>query len=213
MIHPPSSNSGASGGIACRSRDRGFPAAVCVSVNEAVVHGVPTDIPFQEGDIVGIDAGLVYKGLYTDSARTIAVGKVSGDIAHLLRVTKEALSLGIAQATIGNTTGDIGHAIQAYVESESFGIVRQLVGHGHVSVDGRRVDIPSFLVDAGHAVRLSEAARRIPTVIDEIAADRPLPEWLERDADRGGGRVARLPRRADVELPIDEHLIVSFYAR
>jgi small subunit ribosomal protein S4 len=92
-------------------------------------------------------------------------------------------------------------------------MARQLVNHGHLQVDGRRVDIPSFLVEPGQRVRLTDGARQIPTVIEEMEANRPLPDWLERDQDRAGGVVARLPTRADVEHPIDEQLIVSFYSR
>lgn len=92
-------------------------------------------------------------------------------------------------------------------------MARQLVGHGHVTVDGQRVDIPSFMVDAGQSVGLTEAAGRIETVSQEMAAGRPLPGWLERGAGRAEGRVTRLPARSDVELPIEERLIVSFYSR
>lgn len=109
---------------------KGFPAAICVSVNEAVVHGLPSDIPFESGDLVSIDAGLIYNGLYTDSARTVPVSRVSGQEHRLLDVTRQALQLGINTATLGNTTGDIGHAVQTYVESYGFGVVEQLVGHG-----------------------------------------------------------------------------------
>jgi small subunit ribosomal protein S4 len=92
-------------------------------------------------------------------------------------------------------------------------MARQLVNHGHVLVDDRRVDIPSFLVEAGQLVRLTDTARRMPTVADELRAGRPSPAWLERDAESAAGRVLRVPSREDVELPIDEELIVSFYSR
>lgn len=107
-----------------------YPAAICVSLNEQVVHGIPNDTPFQEGDIVSIDAGLSLQGLIVDSARTVGVGTVSLEHQHLMKVTKEALALGIAQAKIGNRTGDIGYAVQSYVEGEGFEVVRALVGHG-----------------------------------------------------------------------------------
>ena len=122
----------------------GFPNGVCVSVNDAVVHGLPTDIPFQEGDIVGIDYGLIYKGLYTDSARTIAIGTISPEKQRLLDVTKKALDIGIAAATVGATTGDIGHAVQTYVEGEGFGVVRQLVGHGVGYGVHEKPSVPNF---------------------------------------------------------------------
>ncbi|HET6380616.1 MAG TPA: 30S ribosomal protein S4 [candidate division Zixibacteria bacterium] len=91
-------------------------------------------------------------------------------------------------------------------------MARQLVNHGHVRVDGRRVDIPSFLVEARHRVELTEGAARIPAVADEMNAGRPLPAWLERDGERAG-RVVRLPQRADIDVPVDEAQIVGYYSR
>lgn len=108
-----------------------FPAALCVSRNDEVVHGIPTDIPLADGEIVGLDVGLIYQDrYYLDSARTVIVGTASPETAHLLAVTKEALRRGIEAATIGHTVGDIGYAIQSYVEREGLGVVQQLVGHG-----------------------------------------------------------------------------------
>ena len=91
-------------------------------------------------------------------------------------------------------------------------MARQLVSHGHVRVDGRRVNVPSFLVEPGHVVELTEEAAKLPVVIEERAARRPVPEWLEPIGDRGG-RVVRLPERADIDAPIDELQIVGFYSR
>lgn len=92
-------------------------------------------------------------------------------------------------------------------------MARQLVSHGHVRIDGQRVNIPSFLIDEGQSVTLSDDARKIPAVAEELAARRPLPEWLQLDGPSGAGRVVRRPQRADVDLPIDERLVTSFYAR
>lgn len=125
----------------------GFPDVLCTSVNEVVVHGVPNDEPLQEGDIVGLDFGVVYKGWYSDTAVTVGVGEISHDARRLINVTKKALRLGIKKAKPGSTTGDIGNTIQRYVEDEGFSIVRELVGHGigtdlhedpHVPNFGRR---------------------------------------------------------------------------
>lgn len=91
-------------------------------------------------------------------------------------------------------------------------MARQLVGHGHVRVDGQRVTIPSYRVAEGERIALTTTAAKLPTVVEEIGAGRQLPEWLTRDG-AAGGRVDRLPRRDDIELPIDERLIISFYAR
>jgi len=108
-----------------------FPAALCVSVNDAVVHGFPSDTPFQAGDLVGLDLGLIYMDkYYLDSARTVVVGSATPDNQKLIEITQESLRRGIAAAQLKNTTGDIGAAIQQYVEGEGYSVVRQLVGHG-----------------------------------------------------------------------------------
>ncbi len=108
-----------------------FPAALCTSVNEAVVHGIPSkDVILKEGDIVGLDIGMKYKGLYTDTAITVGVGKVSTKAQKLMDVTKKALSEAIKQAKVGNSVGDIANAAQTIVEKAGFNVVRDLVGHG-----------------------------------------------------------------------------------
>ena len=109
---------------------RGYPATLCVSVNHVVVHGIPNDVAFEEGDIVGIDMGAIVNGYYADSARTVAAGTVPMEVQRLLDVTREALHRGIAQAVDGHRVGDIGHAIQTYAEGFGFTVVRDLVGHG-----------------------------------------------------------------------------------
>jgi methionyl aminopeptidase len=109
---------------------RGYPASLCVAINEQVVHGIPGPRKLAEGDIVGLDVGVEMGGYYADSARTVAVGTVTAEAERLLRVTREALERGIAQARAGNRVGDISHAIQRHVESHGFSVVRSLVGHG-----------------------------------------------------------------------------------
>jgi methionyl aminopeptidase len=108
----------------------GCPSTLLISVNEQVVHGLPTDRPFQDGDIVSVDCGSVYKGYYGDHAYTFEIGEVKPEVKKLLEVTKECLYLGIAQATIGNRIEDIGWAIQQHAEKHGYGVVRDLVGHG-----------------------------------------------------------------------------------
>ena len=108
----------------------GCPSTLLVSVNEQVVHGLPTDKPLEEGDIVSVDCGAVYKGYYGDHAYTFQIGKVSADIKKLLKVTKECLYKGIEQCTVSNRLEDIGWAIQQHAESHGYGVVRDLVGHG-----------------------------------------------------------------------------------
>lgn len=108
----------------------GFPATLCISVNDVVVHGIPDGYVLQEGDIVSVDCGTVYKGFYGDSAYTFPVGEVDAETALLLKTTEESLRLGAEKAVEGNRTGDIGHAIQSYCEAKGFSVVRELVGHG-----------------------------------------------------------------------------------
>ena len=108
----------------------GFPAALCISVNDTVVHGFPSDYVLKEGDIVSVDCGTLYKGYNGDSAYTFPVGEVDAETAELLRVTKESLYKGIEKAVDGNRIGDIGHAVQTYAESFGFSVVRELEGHG-----------------------------------------------------------------------------------
>ncbi len=107
-----------------------FPAAICTSVNDVVVHGIPGKEVLAEGDIVGLDIGMIYKNLFTDTAITVAVGSVDEKKQKLINTTKRALEIGIQQAVIGNKTGDIGHAVQTFAEKEGFSVVRDLVGHG-----------------------------------------------------------------------------------
>ncbi len=108
----------------------GCPSTLLISKNETVVHGLPTDVPLEEGDVVSIDCGSILDGYYGDHAYTFEVGEVAEDVKKLLRVTKECLYLGIAEFKSGNRVGDIGFAIQKHAEDHGFGVVRDLVGHG-----------------------------------------------------------------------------------
>jgi len=107
-----------------------FPATLCISVNSAVVHGIPNDTPFKEGDLVSFDIGCEYDGLYTDTATTVSIGNVSETTRRLIEVTKESLEAAVKVVKPGVRTGDIGAAVQAVAEKAGFGIVRDLVGHG-----------------------------------------------------------------------------------
>lgn len=108
----------------------GFPASICASVNDEVVHGIPGDRILKEGDIVGLDFGVIYNGFYGDSAITVPVGQISTESQKLLQVTEEALYKGIAKAQAGNRLFDISEAVQRHVESNGFSVVRDFVGHG-----------------------------------------------------------------------------------
>ena len=118
------------GGIPSFKNYHGFPAGLCVSLNQTVVHGIPNKIPFKEGDLVGLDVGMQYKGLYTDTALTVAVGKVNKESEQLLNVTKKALDIGLSKVSPHNYIGDIGAAIEEYIKPFGYGIVRDLCGHG-----------------------------------------------------------------------------------
>lgn len=108
----------------------GFPYSLCASVNEEIVHGFPSERILKEGDIIGLDLGVLYKGYNSDMAITVAVGKVSFEAKRLLMVTKKALKRGIKKVRPGNTIGDIGNTIQRYVEDQGLVVVRDLCGHG-----------------------------------------------------------------------------------
>ena len=108
----------------------GFPNSLCTSVNEQVVHGIPSDVPLKEGDIISVDCGAILNGYYGDHAFTFAVGEVSDDVKQLLKVTEESLYLGIEQIRSGNRIGDVGYAVQQHAEKHGYGVVRELVGHG-----------------------------------------------------------------------------------
>ena len=109
---------------------RGYPCTLCASVNEEVVHGIPSARALRSGDVISLDMGVKLNGFYGDSAVTVAVGAVSDEAAALLRVTREALDKGIAQVQLGGRISDIGHAIQKHVETHGFSVVREFVGHG-----------------------------------------------------------------------------------
>jgi len=119
-----------SGGVPSFKNYKGFPHTLCISLNENVVHGFPSDYELQGGDIISIDCGVYYKGFHSDSAYTYPVGKVDDDVDMLLKITKESLYEGIREAVHGNRIGDIGFAVQTYTERHGYSVVRELVGHG-----------------------------------------------------------------------------------
>ena len=108
----------------------GFPASLCISVNEVVVHGFPSEYVLKDGDIISVDCGVFHQGFHSDSAYTYPVGEVSPKVLSLLKATRDSLYLGIEKAVYGNRIGDIGNAIQKFVEAKGFTVVRELVGHG-----------------------------------------------------------------------------------
>lgn len=107
-----------------------FPASICASVNDVVVHGIPNDTPLKDGDIVSIDCGTKLNGFCGDSCYTFLVGEVSDEVRNLCKTTKEALYKGIEQAIVGRRLGDIGYAVESHCVSQGYGVVREFVGHG-----------------------------------------------------------------------------------
>lgn len=157
----------------------GYPASICVSVNDEVVHGIPTKHRIlQEGDIVSLDAGLIYKGYHSDAARTHAVGQISEEARKLIEVTKQSFFEGIKMAKAGNHLHDISNAIDAYIKPYGYGIVRDLVGHGigtHLHEDPQ---IPNF-AQKRKGIRL-EAGMTL-AIEPMINIGRPDVEWLDDD--------------------------------
>jgi methionyl aminopeptidase len=121
-----------------------FPNTLCLSVNDVVVHGIPSAYRLQEGDIISVDCGTRYKGYYGDSAYTFAVGEINEAAKQLLKVTRESLFKGIEQAIEGNRIGDISAAIQGHVEVFGYGVVREMVGHGLGTNMHEKPDVPNY---------------------------------------------------------------------
>ena len=162
-----------------------YPASLCVSINEEVVHGIPGERVLKDGDIVSLDLGMEYKGFYTDMAITVPVGKASEQAKKLIKTTQEALNLGIMAVKNGAFTGDIGYAIQSFAEKNGFNVVRKLVGHGL----GRKVheppEVPNFgLKGKGEILREGEVIAIEPMITagrHDIYLDQDLWTWKTKD--------------------------------
>lgn len=157
----------------------GYPASICVSVNDEVVHGIPSrERILQEGDIVSLDAGLIYKGYHSDAARTHGVGEISPEAKKLIEVTRQSFFEGIKMAKAGNYLHDISNAIDAYVSQFGYGIVRELVGHGIGTKLHEDPQIPNFA-----QVRRGPKLRAGMTLAIEpmINMGRADVEWLDDD--------------------------------
>lgn len=132
----------------------GFPASICTSINEQVVHGIPSDkVIIKEGDIVSVDCGSIYKGFNGDAARTFMIGKVDEKVRHLVETTEKSFFEGVKILKEGVRLGDLGHAIQSYAESFGYGVVRALVGHGIGRDMHEDPEVPNY-GRAGHGLRL-----------------------------------------------------------
>lgn len=132
------------GGVPSFKGYHGFPASICASINEVVVHGIPGPQVLREGDIIGIDIGAILEGFHGDMARTYPVGVISSQAERLLWVTEKALEHGVAAAIVGNRLSDIGHAVQSFVEAQGLSVVRDFVGHGIGRSMHEPPQIPNF---------------------------------------------------------------------
>lgn len=123
---------------------RGYPACVCTSINEEVVHGIPSKRKLKQGDLLSVDIGLVYKGYVSDSARTWAIGRMSEEARELMEAAQRALYVGMAQMKPGNRIGDISYAVQDFVEGQGFSVIRDFVGHGIGRAMHEDPQVPNF---------------------------------------------------------------------
>ena len=131
----------------------GFPAVICTSPNEVIVHGIPGPYVLQEGDILSIDCGAIIEGYHADAARTIPIGSVSDEADRLIKATREALMAGVAHVRKGSRISDIGHAVQTVAESEGFHVVREYVGHGIGTAMHEEPQVPNY-GDPGRGLKL-----------------------------------------------------------
>lgn len=143
------------GGVSAFKGYRGYPASICASVNDEVIHGIPSARKLKDGDIIGVDIGVYADGFFGDAAYTFPVGNIDPETARLLKVTEEALYQGIAQAVEGNRVFDISHAVQQHVERNGFSVVRTFVGHGIGRELHEEPQVPNY-GQPGRGTRLKE---------------------------------------------------------
>ncbi len=180
----------AHGGIPTSQGYKGYPRAICISVDDVVVHGIPDETVVEEGSLVTIDVGVTLGGAIADSAYTLGIGQVDAESQRLLDVCQDALAAGIAEARLGNRVGDISHAVQIVVERAGFSVVKSLVGHGvgrHYHEDPH---VPNF-GEPGRGPRLSEG---MTIAIEPMITMRGPEVWLAEDgwtiATSDGSRAA-----------------------
>lgn len=157
-----------------------FPAVLCTSINEELVHCIPSDRKLKKGDIISLDLGILYKGLHTDMAVTVPVGDVSQEALRLIRITKKALKRGIKKVRPGNTFGDIGNTIQRYVEGQGFSVVRDLSGHGI----GRELHEDPQILNYGKRKTGSEIKKGMVFCIEPMVA---IGDWKLKKAEDNYG--------------------------
>ena len=157
---------------------RGFPASICASVNEEIVHGIPGERVLRDGDIISVDVGTIYRGFQGDAAITLGVGEISPEAKRLLEVTQGALQAGIAQARAGNHLGDISWAIQSYVEGHDLAVVREYTGHGI----GRRMHEDPQIFNFGQPGQGLELQSGMTMALEPMVN---LGDWRTRALDDG----------------------------
>ena len=177
----------------------GFPASLCISVNEVVVHGFPSQYELKDGDIVSIDCGVFHQGFHSDSAYTYPIGEVSPSIIELLTATRDSLCLGIEQAVFGNRIGDIGFAIQKFVEAKGYTVVRELVGHG----------LGKNLHEAPEVPNYGKKGSGIPLKSGMVIAIEPMVNLGTRNIvqERDGWTIRTADRKASAHY---EHTVAIF---
>ncbi len=164
----------------------GFPSGLCISVNEKVVHGIPSDYQLREGDIVSIDCGVLLNGFHSDSAYTYAVGEISEKVQELLKITKESLYLGIKAVETGARIGDVGFAVQQHASKSGFSVVRELVGHGVGKHLHEEPEVPNY-GKRGQGVKLQEGMVVAIEPMINLGTRNVVQErdnWTIRTADR-----------------------------
>ena len=165
-----------------------YPATLCVYINEEIVHGIPSSRKIIEGDLIGLDIGMKYKGLFTDMAKTVIAGKSDQAGRELIEITRNALEIGIVEAKAGGFTGDIGCAIEEYIESEGFTVVKELVGHGVGKSVHEEPEVPNW-GDKGTGIKLFEnMIIAIEPMVNEGSAavylDKDKWTWKTKDGKR-----------------------------
>lgn len=177
----------------------GFPASLCISVNEVVVHGFPSQYELKDGDIISIDCGVFHQGFHSDSAYTYPIGEVPPSVIELLKATRDSLYLGVEQAVFGNRIGDIGFAIQKFVEAKGYTVVRELVGHGL----GRN------LHEAPEVPNYGKKGSGVPLKAGMVIAIEPMVNLGTRNIvqERDGWTIRTADRKASAHY---EHTVAIF---
>jgi methionyl aminopeptidase len=165
----------------------GFPYAVCVSVNEEVVHGFPSQRKLREGDIVSLDYGIYYKGYYADAAVTVPVGNVNDSALNLMKVTKEALDIGISKAVCGNKINDISAAIENFASRNKYSVVKDFVGHGVGFKLHEDPQVPNYYIEANDVLIKDGMVIAIEPMVNEFSYKVRIKEnrWTVVTKDKG----------------------------